>query len=124
MRNAGTFWSKLLFSIRRSCAVLVTAVGCCYGGAGLGLAWVPRVNLDCSPWLQSQHCIYPCSWKTCLQAEIRTTIEKVYRSLTPVALRFAQAGVSVSWDGRRITAPPGVIDEDGIMDLTPYIRKH
>lgn len=33
-----------------------------------------------------------------------------------------QAGVGVSWDGRRITAPSGVVGADGRMDLRPYVR--
>ena len=46
---------------------------------------------------------------------------KVRRRRSPA---IAQAGVSVSWDGRRVTAPPGVNDTDGLMDLKPYLRKH
>lgn len=29
-----------------------------------------------------------------------------------------RAGVNVSWDGRRVTAPPGVVGPDGFADLT------
>ncbi len=32
-----------------------------------------------------------------------------------------QAGVSVSWDGRRVLAPPGVMDTEGFLDLRPYM---
>lgn len=31
--------------------------------------------------------------------------------------------VGVSWDGRRITAPPGIVDDEGYVDLTPVIKK-
>lgn len=33
-----------------------------------------------------------------------------------------QAGVTVSLDGRRIQAPPGVLDEHMRMDLTRHMR--
>lgn len=33
-----------------------------------------------------------------------------------------QADVAVSWDGRRIVAPPGVVNEVGFVDLTPFLR--
>lgn len=36
-------------------------------------------------------------------------------------LALVNAGVSVSWDGRRIVAPPGVVDEQGMCDLEPYM---
>jgi hypothetical protein len=36
-------------------------------------------------------------------------------------LALVNAGVSVSWDGRRLLAPPGVLDERGCMDLGPYM---
>lgn len=43
-----------------------------------------------------------------------------------IALNFhyaaVQAGVGVSWDGRRITAPKGVVDSEGRIDLRPYLR--
>lgn len=32
-----------------------------------------------------------------------------------------QAGVSVSWDGCRVVAPPGFVDEHGMCDLEPYL---
>lgn len=35
-------------------------------------------------------------------------------------LALVNAKVSVSWDGRRIIAPPGLIDEQGICDLEPF----
>ena len=31
---------------------------------------------------------------------------------------LSKLGVSVSEDGRRIIAPPGVVDDDGFVDLT------
>lgn len=31
--------------------------------------------------------------------------------------------VGVSWDGFRVTAPPGVIDDKGFVDLTPILKK-
>lgn len=36
-------------------------------------------------------------------------------------LALVNAGISVSWDGRRIVAPPGVVDEQGMCDLEPYM---
>eukprot|EP00879_Flechtneria_rotunda_P016757 GHRR01017539.1.p1 GENE.GHRR01017539.1~~GHRR01017539.1.p1 ORF type:complete len:297 (+),score=50.95 GHRR01017539.1:737-1627(+) len=38
-------------------------------------------------------------------------------------LALVKAGVGVSWDGRRITAPPGVVNHQGMMNLEPYMRK-
>jgi hypothetical protein len=32
-------------------------------------------------------------------------------------------GVRVSWDGRTVTAPPGVLDKNGFVDLTAAIEK-
>jgi hypothetical protein len=32
-------------------------------------------------------------------------------------------GISVSWDGRRVTAPEGVLDEAGFVDLTQQPSK-
>lgn len=34
-----------------------------------------------------------------------------------------KAKVSTSWDGSRVIAPPGVVDDDGFADLTPYMKK-
>lgn len=36
-------------------------------------------------------------------------------------LALVNAGVSVSWDGRRVLAPPGVVGADGRMDLEPFM---
>lgn len=36
-------------------------------------------------------------------------------------LALVNAKVGVSWDGRRIVAPPGVVDEHGMCDLEPYM---
>ena len=36
-------------------------------------------------------------------------------------LGLVKAKVAVSWDGRRVVAPPGVLDEEGWMDLGPYM---
>jgi hypothetical protein len=36
-------------------------------------------------------------------------------------LALVNAGVGVSWDGRRIVAPPGVVDAQGTCDLEPYM---
>eukprot|EP00775_Hariotina_reticulata_P010920 gene10919-11075_t len=36
-------------------------------------------------------------------------------------LGLVNAGVGVSWDGRNVTAPPGVVDKNGTMDLEPYM---
>lgn len=36
-------------------------------------------------------------------------------------LALVNAGVGVSWDGHRIVAPPGVVDEQGMCDLEPYM---
>ena len=37
---------------------------------------------------------------------------------------LVKLGVKVSWDGRRVIAPPGVLDADGFVDLTAALRKH
>lgn len=37
-------------------------------------------------------------------------------------LALLKAGVGVSWDGRRVTAPPNVVSPTGLIDLRPYIR--
>ncbi|WIA30170.1 hypothetical protein OEZ86_000262 [Tetradesmus obliquus] len=39
-------------------------------------------------------------------------------------LALVNAGVSVSWDGRRLLAPPGVLDAAGCMDLEPYMPEN
>jgi len=31
--------------------------------------------------------------------------------------------VGVSWDGRRVVAPRGVLDADGFVDLAPVMKK-
>lgn len=36
-------------------------------------------------------------------------------------LALVNARIGVSWDGRRIVAPPGVVDEQGMCDLEPYM---
>lgn len=36
-------------------------------------------------------------------------------------LALCNAKVTVSWDGRRVLAPPGVVDDDGMMDLEPFM---
>lgn len=36
-------------------------------------------------------------------------------------LGLVNARISVSWDGRSIVAPPGVVDEQGMCDLEPYM---
>jgi hypothetical protein len=36
-------------------------------------------------------------------------------------LALVNAGVGVSWDGSRVTAPPGVVDKNGTMDLEPFM---
>lgn len=36
-------------------------------------------------------------------------------------LALCNAKVSVSWDGRRVLAPEGVIDKEGMMDIEPYM---
>eukprot|EP00878_Enallax_costatus_P021022 GHUV01022239.1.p1 GENE.GHUV01022239.1~~GHUV01022239.1.p1 ORF type:complete len:120 (+),score=27.24 GHUV01022239.1:1167-1526(+) len=36
-------------------------------------------------------------------------------------LALCNAKVSVSWDGRRVISPPGLIDEHGMMDIEPYM---
>ncbi len=33
---------------------------------------------------------------------------------------LTKAGIRVSWDGRRVVAPPGVVDEHGYVDLDKY----
>jgi hypothetical protein len=38
-------------------------------------------------------------------------------------IALLKAGVRVSWDGRRVVAPPGVIDKDGFADLTINMKK-
>lgn len=38
-------------------------------------------------------------------------------------LALTRAGVGVSLDGRRVTAPPGVVDADGFANLTSRIKK-
>lgn len=37
--------------------------------------------------------------------------------------RAMQAGVSVSVDGRRVTAPLGMVDAEGRMDLSHWVRQ-
>lgn len=32
-------------------------------------------------------------------------------------------GVKVSWDGRKVIAPSGVLDKDGFVDLAAAIKK-
>jgi hypothetical protein len=36
-------------------------------------------------------------------------------------LALVNAGVSVSWDGTQLLAPPGLLDERGCMDLEPFM---
>jgi hypothetical protein len=36
-------------------------------------------------------------------------------------LAMGNAGISVSWDGRRIVAPPGVVDAQGMCVLEPFM---
>ncbi|KAF8069495.1 Lpc [Scenedesmus sp. PABB004] len=36
-------------------------------------------------------------------------------------LALCNARVGVSWDGRRLVAPPGVLDAEGRLDLAPYM---
>lgn len=36
-------------------------------------------------------------------------------------LALVNANVSVSWDARRVIAPPGVLDDHGMMDIEPYM---
>lgn len=36
-------------------------------------------------------------------------------------LALVNAKISVSWDGRLIVAPPGVVDGQGMCDLEPYM---
>jgi hypothetical protein len=36
-------------------------------------------------------------------------------------LAMVNAGIAVSWDGRRVVAPPGVIDANGIANLEPFV---
>jgi len=36
-------------------------------------------------------------------------------------LALVNARIGVSWDGRRVVAPPGVVDEAGTCDLEPYM---
>lgn len=36
-------------------------------------------------------------------------------------LALVNARIGVSWDGRRVTAPPGVVDDRGVADLRPYM---
>lgn len=40
-----------------------------------------------------------------------------------VAMALEAAGVRPSLDGRRVVAPPGVLDAGGRLDLGPYLRK-
>lgn len=57
--------------------------------------------------------------------------ERFAWQLTPVAVlqsqeefsALAKLGVKVSWDGRRVIAPPGVIEEGGFVDLMGATRK-
>ncbi len=32
-------------------------------------------------------------------------------------------GVTVSWDGRKVVAPAGTVDENGLIDLTVGVSK-
>lgn len=34
-----------------------------------------------------------------------------------------KAKIITSWDGSRVIAPPGVVDDNGFADLTPYVKK-
>jgi hypothetical protein len=36
-------------------------------------------------------------------------------------LALVNAGVQVSWDGRRVTAPPGLLDAQGRFDIRPFM---
>lgn len=36
-------------------------------------------------------------------------------------LALVKAGVQPTWDGRAVEAPAGVIDKQGMVDLTPYM---
>ena len=36
---------------------------------------------------------------------------------------LSKLGVRVAWDGKTIEGPPGVIDADGYVDLTPILDK-
>jgi hypothetical protein len=36
-------------------------------------------------------------------------------------LALINAHVAVSWDGRRVVAPPGVVDDQGMCNLEPYM---
>ena len=38
-------------------------------------------------------------------------------------LTLLKLGVGVSWDGRTVTSPPGVIDSEGFADLTTADNK-
>lgn len=38
-------------------------------------------------------------------------------------LALLKAGVGVSWDGRKVTAPEGIIDHSGLIDLRPYMDR-
>jgi hypothetical protein len=36
-------------------------------------------------------------------------------------LALVNARIAVSWDGRRVVAPPGVVDDQGMCDLERYM---
>lgn len=36
-------------------------------------------------------------------------------------LGLVNARISVSWDGRRIVDPRGIVDEQGVCDLEPFM---
>ena len=38
-------------------------------------------------------------------------------------MALVKLGVGVSWEGRRVTAPPGVLDKNRSVDLTTAIKK-
>lgn len=40
-----------------------------------------------------------------------------------ISMALERAGVRPSYDGRSVTAPPGVLDEKGRIDLGPWLER-
>ena len=108
------------------------ADGCaCWGakpgalpGAALTLnAWVHLWRGTSARWAQSQECqaqpipyLHGATFVATDGGACWAQSQEDYLALT-------RAGVGVSLDGRRVTAPPGVVDADGFANLTSRIKK-
>lgn len=65
----------------------------------------------------------------CLYPLLRPRLQASKLGVPPVEqdrshwLALCAARISVSWDGRRVLAPPGVLDEQDVADLSPYMQQ-